>query len=67
MRMATTSLNMEQVTISVPKIDMKRLRGIAKAMGWKIEKENALDKAVKEVKDGKVLEYSSLDELIKDI
>lgn len=65
--MATTSLNMEQVTISVPKIDMKRLRGIAKAMGWKIEKENALDKAVKEVKDGKVLEYSSLDELIKDI
>ena len=65
--MATTSLNMEQVTISVPKIDMKRLRGIAKAMGWKIEKENALDKALKEVKDGKVLEYSSLDELIKDI
>lgn len=67
MRMATTSLNMEQVIISVPKIDMKRLRGIAKAMGWKIEKENALDKALKEVKDGKTLEYASLDELIKDI
>lgn len=58
---------MEQVTLSVPKIDMKRLKGIAKAMGWKIERKNALDKALDEVREGKVLHYNSLDELIHDI
>lgn len=65
--MATTVLNMESVTLSVPKVDMKRLRGIVKAMGWKIQKKNALDEALDEVKNGKILKYDSLDELIKDI
>lgn len=38
--MATTTANqMESFTISIPSIDLKRLKGIAKAMGWRITKQ----------------------------
>lgn len=35
----TVQPQMESMTIRFPKVDMKRLKGIAKAMGWVIEKE----------------------------
>ena len=38
MATATVQPQMESMTISFPKMDLKRLKGIAKAMGWTLEK-----------------------------
>ena len=32
--------NMESYIINIPKVDFKRLKGIAKAMGWIVEKKD---------------------------
>ena len=65
-------------TISVPKIDTKRFKGIAKAMGWLIEpvqKEKQYDitrtagfrAAMDDVKNGRVTRYDSLQDFYKEM
>ncbi|MDO4461374.1 MAG: hypothetical protein Q4C30_02570 [Bacteroidia bacterium] len=63
---------MEAYTINIPKVDFKRLKGIAKAMGWSIEKQDYyesdefyrdIDKAEKDIADGKGKLVSSIEEL----
>lgn len=34
---STANLQMETMAIKFPKVDLKRLKGIAKAMGWTIQ------------------------------
>ncbi len=65
-------------TVSVPKIDTKRFKGIAKAMGWLIEpvqKEEQYDirrtagfrAAMDDVKNGRVTRYDSLQDFYKEM
>lgn len=69
MATSTISSQIETLTISVPKVDLKRLKGIVKAMGWKIEKTDYynspqfiadLEQAEQDIKEGRgtVLENS---------
>lgn len=52
--MATTTIQKETIfTINIPKMDIKRFKGLAKAMGWTFEK----------VKDN----YYESDQFCKDI
>lgn len=41
----TTKQKMETMTIKVPKEDLKRLRGIADAMGWELEEPEYFESA----------------------
>lgn len=61
------STDMETFYVSIPKVDMKRFRGIIRAMGWKIEEKNAIETSLDEVKKGNVIKYNTLEDLIKDI
>lgn len=64
--------NMESYIINIPKVDFKRLKGIAKAMGWIVEKKDYyessmfysdIDKAEKDIAEGKGKTIISIEEL----
>lgn len=46
---------------------MKHLSFLVRSIVEKIRGKNALDKALDEVKHGKILKYNSFEDLIKDI
>ncbi len=61
-------------TINIPKVDLKRFKGLAKAMGWTYEKVEQdyyesdrfykdLDEAEQEIDSGKGKVISNMDEL----
>ena len=61
-------------TINIPKVDLKRFKGLAKAMGWTYEKVELdyyesdrfykdLDEAEQEIASGKGKVISNMDEL----
>ena len=73
-----TALRHDTFTISVPRIDLRRFKGIAKAMGWDISpapksKEYDITKtagfreAMDDVKQGRVTEYASLKDFYKEM
>lgn len=43
MTQTTNKMKMETLTISFPKEDLKRLKGIAKAMGWTLDTPKTMD------------------------
>lgn len=49
------SLQMQTMTINFPKVDLKRLKGIAKAMGWTLEKPEP--KTLDDLSDAECWEY----------
>lgn len=55
--MATTIAQpqMQSWTINIPKVDLKRLKGIAKAMGWTLEKPEP--KTLDDLSDKECWEY----------
>ena len=64
--------NMETLAIHFPKVDLKRLKGIAKAMGWTIEKIDyydspqfyaEIDKSERAIANGEGLVVSNAQEL----
>ena len=71
--MATTiQPKMETMAISLPKVDLKKIKAIAKAMGWTIEKMDyynspqfyeEIDKAEEAIKNGEGVRVTNAQEL----
>lgn len=70
--MENVRINMESYVINIPKVDFKRLKGIAKAMGWEVEKNEYyessafykdIEMAEEDIANGKGKSVSSIEEL----
>ena len=72
------TLQQNVYSITVPKIDLKRFRGIVKAMGWrvapcqKVEEEDITQtsgykEAMEDVRMGRVTEYASVDDMFEKL
>lgn len=70
--MENVRINMESYIINIPKVDFKRLKGIAKAMGWEVEKNEYyessafykdIDMAEEDIAKGKGKSINSIEEL----
>jgi len=57
----------ERLTLHVPTAELSKFRAIFKALGLKIEKKNAIDRALDDIEAGRVRSFSSVDEMIKAI
>ena len=55
----------ERLTVHVPRFETKRFRAIMKALGFEIEKKNAIDRALNDIEVGRVTTYASADEMCK--
>ena len=73
-----TALRQETFTISIPKVDRRRFKGIVKAMGWDIApvvqeeefdvtKTAGFKEAMEDVKHGRVTRYDSLADFYKEM
>ena len=57
----------ERLTVHVPLAEVKRFRAVMKALGFEIEKKNAIDRAFDDIEAGRIKHYESLDDLKKAI
>lgn len=55
------------IQVRVPKIETRRFKTIARALGCTIEKQCAVERSLAEAEAGMVYEYDSLEDLIKEI
>ena len=62
--MQAVALNQyERLTVHVPRVETKRFKAIVKALGFEIEKKNAIDRALDDIEAGRVRTYSSANEM----
>lgn len=57
----------ERVTLHVPTAEVRRFNAIFRALGLKIEKKNAIDRAIDDIEAGRVRSFSSIDEMLTAI
>ena len=62
---ATATNQYERMTIHVPRVEAKRFRAVVKALGFEIEKKNALDRALDDIEAGRVRTWSSAEEMFQ--
>ena len=65
--MVTTANQYERLTVHVPRLETKRFRAVVKALGFEIEKKNAIDRALDDIEAGRVTTYASADELCRTL
>ena len=77
--MQTESINetlmntaVQKIDLEIPQVDLSFLRKLVKNMGWTMKKTttsklSAYEQALDDVKHGRISEYNSLDEFIKEI
>ena len=53
----------ERMTVHVPRREARRFRAVVKALGFEIEKKNAIDRALDDIEAGRVRTYSSANEM----
>lgn len=72
MAAATTPQAMESFTINIPKVDIKRFKGLVKAMGWTFRKVEYyespefyadIEKAEQDIANGEGKQVNNIDEL----
>ena len=64
--MQTAAVNQyERMIVHVPRLEAKRFRTIVRALGFKIEKKNSLDRALEDVEAGRVHTWSSAEEMFQ--
>ena len=64
--MQTTAQNQyERMTVHVPRVEAKRFRAVVKALGFEMEKKNALDRALDDIEAGRVRTWSSAEEMFQ--
>ena len=72
------ALRQETFTISIPKVDRRRFKGIVRAMGWNIApvaqeeefdvtKTAGFKEAMEDVKHGRVTHYASTEDLFREL
>ena len=60
--------SMETISFELPKDDLKLFKELAKKMGWTItDKKSGIEKAIEDVKTGRVHKAKDADELFKQI
>ena len=65
---ATVAANQyERMTIHVPRVEAKRFKAVVKALGFEIEKKNALDWALDDIEAGRVRTWSSAEEMFQTL
>ena len=62
---ATATNQYERMTVYVPRVEAKRFRAVVKALGFEIEKKNALDRALDDIEAGRVRTWSSAEEMFQ--
>ncbi len=62
---AVTVNQYERLIVHVPRLEAKRFKAVVKALGFEIEKKNALDRALDDIEAGRVTTYASADEMCK--
>lgn len=55
----------ERMTVQVPRLEAKRFRAVVKALGFHIEKKNAIDEALDDIEAGRVRTWSSAQEMFQ--
>ena len=53
----------ERMIVHVPRLEAKRFKAVVKALGFEIEKKNAIDRALDDIEAGRVRTWSSTDEM----
>ena len=53
----------ERMTVHVPCAEAKRFRAIIKALGFELEKKNAIDRALDDIEAGRVRTFASPEEM----
>ena len=69
---ATPTMALDTFTLTVPKADVNFFKTMAKKMGWTIERKrkklySAYELSLKDLDEGRVYEYDSLEDFIKEI
>lgn len=74
MNMITTAIPtkpFDTLTLELPKGDTAFLKTIARKMGWKVRnnrrKMSSYERSLRDLDEGRVYDYDSLDDLIKEI
>jgi len=64
-----TTTTTEQVLLSLPDVDLGFLRALSKKMGWQMKRQrkSGLEKALDDVKAGRVYEAKSVDDLLDQL
>ena len=62
---ATMNNQYERMTVHVPRVEARRFRTVVKALGFEIEKKNAIDRALDDIEAGRVTTYASADAMYK--
>ena len=57
----------ERLTVHVPRAEVKRFRSVMKALGYEIEKKNAIDRALDDIEAGRIETFASADEMCKSL
>lgn len=57
----------ERMIVHVPRLEAKRFKAIVKALGFEIEKKNAIDRALDDIEAGRVRTWSSADEMFQTL
>ena len=60
---ATATNQYERMIVLVPRLEAKRFRAVIKALGFEIEKKNAIDRALDDIEAGRVRTWSSTNEM----
>jgi hypothetical protein len=55
----------ERMIVHVPRLEAKRFKAVVKALGFEIEKKNAIDRALDDIEAGRVRTWSSTDEMFQ--
>ena len=53
----------ERLIVHVPRMEVRRFRAVIKALGFEIEKKNAVDRALDDIEAGRVRTWSSTSEM----
>ena len=64
-----STANIENISISIPITDLSFLRTLSKKMGWTIKRQrkNGIDRALDDIKAGRVYEARSVDDLFEQL
>lgn len=64
---AALAQNYDVVQVQVPHLELRRFKTIVKALGCMVETLSPLERSLREVEQGKIIHYDSLEDLKKAI
>lgn len=57
----------ETVLLQLPKADLRLFYALIKKMGWRVQKRNAYEQSLDDIRNGRVYEYDSVDDFFNDV